>query len=387
MPAAMGSTRWHLPGVSELNQLQETVQNIPAGGGSANVVSVQQAGFINKLRGYLQAQVAQSAGTGAPAKSALGPVGGSIKRIQVMVAGRKPFFQLSGWGLAVYNEIANPDGSVMAPPAYLAGANDIAVTEAAHLTEHTAGGTAAQTYNVRGPFELQFGLPVWMAQLIPMGKDYIPIETKEAVGLWYLQERKTALTIDTEFYPSTVASGPYAPYNAGTGVVATWSASINQLRWERELYDVPPDIEAWPDQNFIHQVVEYDAAIAGGRWNFAIPQVGSLMRAIFIIRDTNNAMVEWTDLSELALTYGAADKPIARPGWALTHEFFEDYHRYPPKGVVVLDFYKAGREAARLALDTDRIANLAFQGTQAATTTGNVQVILESLVPQVIEVA
>ncbi len=100
MPAAMGSTRWHLPGVSELNQLQETVQNIPAGGGSANVVSVQQAGFINKLRGYLQAQVAQSAGTGAPAKSALGPVGGSIKRIQVMVAGRKPFFQLSGWGCA-----------------------------------------------------------------------------------------------------------------------------------------------------------------------------------------------------------------------------------------------------------------------------------------------
>lgn len=383
----LGSSAWHLPGVSELNQLQETVQNIPPAGGAANVVSVQQAGFINKLRGYLDAQISQSAGTTAPVKTAYGPLGGSIKRLQVLVAGRKPFFSLSGLGLLVYNEVNNPDSSVLRPPPYLTGTSDAVVAEAAHLTAHTVPTTGATTYNVKAPFELLFGIPVWMAKLIPMGKDYIPIETAEQVGLWYLQERKTALTIESEFWPPYAAAGNQTPYNAGVAVVALWSSSVNQLRWERELYDVPPDVNAWPDQNFVHQVVEYEAAIAGKTSTFPIPQVGALLRAIFILLDSNGALVEWTDLLNLSLTYGAADKPIDRPGWALVNDYLEDQGGYPMKGVVVLDFYKAGRQAARLARDTDRIANLAFNLLFSATTTGTVKIILESLVPQEIEVA
>lgn len=378
--------KWHLPGVSEVNYLSETVTNIPAAGGAGNVVSVQQAGFLKKIRGYLDAQVAQSAATAAPAKSAYGPLGGSIKRLQVLVAGRKPFFSLSGLGLMVYNEINNVDGSVLCPPAYLTGTSDAVIAEAAHLTAHTVPTTGATTYTVKYPFELLFGIPVWMTKLIGMGKDYIPIETAEEVGLWYLQERKTALTIESEFWPAYTATGPKGAYNAGTAAAATWSTSVNQLRWERELFDVPPDVSAWPDQRFIHQVVEYESAISGKAFSFPIPQVGSLLRAIFILLDSSDAVVEYTDLTNLSLTYGASDKPIDRAGYWLVNDYLHDYTRYPPKGVVVLDFYKAGRQAARLARDTDRVANLAFNGIFSATTTGTVKVILESLVPQAIEV-
>jgi len=382
------SGHWHLPGVTEVNFLQDTVMTIPAAGGAGTpIVSIQQAGFLSKLRCYLQAQVSQSAGTGAPSKSTYGPLGGSVKRLQATVAGRKPFFSLSGLGLTFYNEVANPDGSILAPAAYLAAAGDVAMAEARHLTEHDAGGTAAQTYDVRSPFELPFGLPVWMARLVGMGKDYIPVETKEEVGLWYLQERKTSLTIDADFYPAFVAAGPKAPYNAGTAVVALWSATVNALRFERELYDVPPDLKAWPDQAFVHQVVEYEAAISGKAFHSPIPQVGSLMRAIFVLLDASDLLVEWDDLQILSMTYGANDKPIDRPGWGFVNDYVLDYGRYPPKGVVVMDFYKAGREAARLARDTDRVANLSFDGLFSATTTGKVLIILESLVPQVIATA
>lgn len=378
--------KWHLPGVSEVNFLAETVTNIPAAGGAGNVVSVQQAGFLKKIRGYLDAQIAQTAAGTAPVKSTYGPLGSAIKRLQVLVAGRKPFFSLSGLGLMVYNEIANVDGSVLCPPAYLTGASDAVVAEAAHLTAHTVAGTAAQTYNVKAPFELLFGIPVWMTKLIGMGKDYIPIETAEEVGLWYLQERKTSLTIESEFWPAYVVSGQNAPYNAGATVAATWSATVNQLRWERELYDVPPDTTAWPDQRFIHQVVEFESTISGKAFSFSIPQVGSLLRAIFILLDANGALVEYTDLTNLSLTYGASDKPIDRSGIWFVNDYLHDYTRYPPKGVVVMDFYKAGRQAARLARDTDRVANLAFNGLFSSTTTGTVKIILESLVPQAIEV-
>jgi len=378
--------KWHLPGVTELNQLVEDSILIQPAGGAGNIVAVQEAGFINKLNGYLEAQVLQTVAAVAPAKSIYGPLGGTLRRLQVSVAGRKPFFDLSGLGLAYYNEVANPDASVMAPPAFLAAANEEVIVEGTHLTAHTAGAAGVQTYNLRRPFELNFGIPVWMTRLLAMGKDYIPVMSEEEVGLWYLQERKTKLNIEADFYPSSVAAGPLAPY-FGAGVTSTYSPTVNHLRFERELFSVPPDTDAWPDQGYVHQVIEYTTPIAGNTFDFPIPQVGSLLRAMFIPLDANGLQVQWTDLTHLRMRYGASDTPIDRPGWALVSDYEHDYGRYPPTGLVVLDFYKEGLRAARLARDTDRVANLAFQGDFTATATGQVRIILESLVPQEIQVA
>jgi hypothetical protein len=375
------SGRWYTGGVTELNLLQEAINTIPAAGGVGVPVTVQQAGFVKTLRGYLDAQIAQASGTGAPSKSQYGPLGSSLKRLQVLVAGRKPFFSVSGLGLAIYTEVANPYGSVVAVPPFL-GVTELNWTEAKHLTEYTAPTTGATTYNLRQPFEVNFGLPVWMTNLFAKDKAAVPVDYLEEVGLWYLQERKTALTLEAEFFAATVASGPLAPYNGGTAVVAAWNAATSRLRWERQLYSVPPNADDWPDQRFVHVVLETPAIpIVGKSWTYQIPQVGALLRAIVIMEDATPAFVEWDDLLNLQWTYGTSDKPIDRPGWALTHDYLYDYHNYPPKGVVVLDFYKAGMQATKLARNTDSIANLQLIGTHSATTTGAVRVITESLVP------
>jgi hypothetical protein len=373
---------FYKPGVSGINLLQEAAVFIPAGGGLAVPVTVQQTGFLQKLRLFLDAQVAQSAATGAPVKSAYGALGGSLKRIQVFAAGRKPFLSVSGLGLAYYNEMLNVDGSVFAPPPFLTGASDVVVAETAHLTAHTVSTTGATTYTVQQPAEVLFGLPVWMANEIRRGDKSFPAFWEEIVGLWYLAERKTQLTIDTEWYPAYVAAGPKAPYSAGTAAAATWSATVNRLRIERELLDVPPDPADWPSQTYVHQCVEYVAPITGKTFNFAMPQSGAVLRVGMIFLDSADALVDVSDLLEASWEYGSAEKPIARPGWACTHEFLHDYKRYPPKGLACLDFYKAGRGAARYARNSDLIANLAIKGTMSATTTGNVLMLVESLVPQ-----
>jgi len=85
--------RWNLPGQTELNQLQDVQTVIPLAGGAGNTVTIQQAGFVNKLRGWLDADIATTVGA-APVKSTWGVLGSAIRRIQVLVAGRKPFFSM-----------------------------------------------------------------------------------------------------------------------------------------------------------------------------------------------------------------------------------------------------------------------------------------------------
>lgn len=382
--------KFNLPGSTELNQLVEDSTYIPAGGGLGNVVVVQQAGFLRKLRGWLDTEVLQTVSTAGATKSTWGALGGSLNRLKATVHGRKPFFDISGLGLQVYNEVNNPDGSVFAPHAYLTVAiapADVNMVESTHLTQHTAGGAGAQTYVVRQPFELPFGMPVWMTRLIKLGKDFIPVQAEEEVGLWHLQDQQTRMEITTDFFPSVIQpdTDPHAPYSSDD-IVGTWSAVENRIRWERELYTVPSAMDELPDQSFIHQVIEYNQPIVNSAFRFPIPQVGSLLRAIFIFHDNEvgACLVDWAatmPTATIALTYGASDAPIVRPMWALVADYMSDYNRYPPDGTVVFDFYKAGRQAARLARDTDRIANLAFVGVTTGLATGTVRIILESLVP------
>ena len=384
----MSPAKWNLPGYTEINQLQDTVTTLPPAGGAGNTVTVQQAGFVNKLRGWIDADMTTTVGA-AIVKSTWGLPGGIIKRLQVLVAGRKPFFSMSGLGLGFYNEVNNPDGSVFAPPPYLAGAGDVVIAESTHLTNHTAGGGIG-TFVLWSPFELLFGLPVWMTRLIKLGDDYIPVSCEEEVGLWYLQERKTSLTIQAEFHPpvSVVAGDPESPYSQ-VGAVGLYDAG-SVINWERELFSVPPDITAWPDQGYVHQVIEYEAAIIGSTFSFPVPQVGALLRAIFIFHDNTDAkaLQQWTNVENIWMSYGASDRPIDRPAWTLVNDYLHDYGRYPPSGVLVLDFYKAGRRAARLARDTDEVSNLVLGGnTVAGFAAGTVKIILESLVPQNVEVA
>ena len=274
---------------AKLNQLVEDSTYIPAGGGLGNVVVVQQAGFLRKLRGWLDTEVEQTVSTLAALKSTWGPLGGSLARIKATVHGRKPFFDISGLGLQVYNEVNNPDGSVFAPHAYITaalGAADVNMAESTHLTAHTLGVVDVETYVVRQPFELPFGMPVWMTRLVKLGKDFIPVQAEEEVGLWHLQDQQTRMEITTEFFPPGIAAAtdPHAPYNSAD-IAATWSAVENRIRWERELYTVPSSMDELPDQSFIHQVIEYNQPIVNSAFRFPIPQVGSLLRAIFISMD------------------------------------------------------------------------------------------------------
>ena len=382
--------KFNLPGVTELNQLVEDSTYIPVGGGLGNVVTVQQVGFLKKMRGWLDSEVEQTVSTGAALKSTWGALGGSLRRLKATVHGRKPFFDISGLGLQVYNEVNNPDGSVFAPHAYITaalGAADVNMVESTHLTQHTFGVVNVATLVVCQPFELPFGMPIWMTRLIKLGSDYIPVQAEEEVGLWHLQDQQTRMEITTDFFPAVVqtATDPQAPYNSAD-IVGTWSTVENRIRWERELYTVPSAIDELPNQAFIHQVIEYNQPIVNSAFRFPIPQVGSLLRAIFIFHDNTDAhcLTDWAatmPTATIALTYGASDTPILRPMWAMVADYVLDYKRYPPDGVVVFDFYKAGRKAARLARDTDRIANLAFEGVTTGLATGTVRIILESLVP------
>jgi len=385
---------WNLAGKTELNQLRENSTFIPfigvgpaAAPAPGNTITIQQAGFLNKLRGWLDAQVNLTVGA-APVKSAYGPLGGSVNWIRAVVQGRKPFYSLSGWGLWVYNLVCNPDANPCTVWPYLAAAGEVVLVEGTHLTGHTAAAAVANEV-VRCPFEMPFGLPVWMTRLIKLGADYIPVQCEEEVGLWHLQSDQSKLSIETIFNPPvtvTVAALGIddAPLHQA-GIVGTWNAGYaNQIMWERELFSVPSDPKAWPDQGYIHQVVEYQQPIVASTFRFPIPQVGALLRAILIFEDVNGCPVDWTTIvgGTIGLSFGASDTPIVRPLWAFVDEYMEDYEGYPPIGVVVFDFYKAGRRAARLARDTDRIANMAFFGTSTAgLVTGRVRIILESLVP------
>ena len=371
---------WYDAGVTEQNLLPEGPIT-PIDGGHATPLVVQQAGFIRKIRGFMDVQIDQSAATAAPTISDYGPLGSFLKRIQVLAAGRKPFFSMSGYGLTIYNEVCNPDASVFAVPAIAAG---FGLDDGASLVTYTAPGTGAQTYHIEQPFELPFSIPIWLTNVIRRGDVQIPAMVLEEVGLWYLQERKTQLTIETEWYGvDSVAATPKAPYCDDADLVATLNSG-SRLYLERELLSVPRRRQDWPSQAWVHQVIEHSADIAGKQAIFPVPQVGALLRAIIISLDSDGAPVEWTDVDKLSWEFGASDKPIERHGRHLVQDYITDYDRQPPKGVVVLDFWKAGRYANQLARNTDLIANLKITTDYTATTTGKQLIILESLVPQVV---
>lgn len=373
---------WIDAGVTEQNLISEKSLTMPAATGGPQVVPLQKAGIIRRLRFWQDLEVAQSAGTGAPSKSAWGPLGSSLKRIQIMAAGRKPFYQASGLMTQVYNEIINRDGSPLAPVAYDAASN---VAAAKALMEYTAPGAGAQTYKVRYPFEIPFSIPLMTQRMMQSRSGPFAAMNLDEVGLWVVQERKTDLTIENEWYPGfSATASARAPYSGGTGVAAAYTVANSLMKVERDLYTVPQLDSDLPDMRWVHTAIEYSQAISGKKAEFDIPQTGALLRAICVVLDANDAFVEYDDCESIVWSYGTNDQPIARDGRWVTQEYLQDYFRYPPKGVLVLDFYKWGWGAARLARNTDVVANLMLKLQFTATTSGTVLILLESLLPNVV---
>lgn len=381
-PVVQEVPSWYDPGVTEQNVIPETPIVEPAVAGVAPVVPIQKAGFIRMFRFYLKEIINQSAATGAPSKSVYGTLGSRLQRISILAAGRKPFLGVSGLGLEVLSEVENPYGSVFAAPTY---DNTLGLVGAKAVTEYTAPGTGAQTYNVRHAVEYPMSLPVWLTNVIKRGDLKIPAMTLEDVGLWYLQERKTQMTVESSWYApvNAAAASNTAAYSGGTGLVATLDPS-SRMFIERDLFTVPQDMRAFPNQTYVHVVNEYEPSIAAKMCNYPIAQVGALLRAIGIMLDSSGNPIEWDDLQQLTWSFGTSDTPINRAGYFLTDEFVHDNGRYPPKGVVVLDFWKAGNYASKLARNTDQVANLSLNALFGSTTTGTIKWLLESLVPEAI---
>jgi hypothetical protein len=97
--------------------------------------------------------------------------------------------------------------------------------------------------------------------------------------------------------------------------------------------------------------------------------------------DANGAPVETTDLSSLNWIYGANANPINRAGTMYVNDYLFARGFYPPKGLVVLDFYAKGWFGLKLARDTQSLANLRFESTYTATTTGLQRIVLDRMVP------
>jgi hypothetical protein len=91
--------------------------------------------------------------------------------------------------------------------------------------------------------------------------------------------------------------------------------------------------------------------------------------------------VETTDLSSLNWIYGANANPINRAGAMYVNDYLFTRGFYPPKGLVMLDFYAKGWYGLKLARDTQSLANLRFETSYAATTTGMQRIVLDRMVP------
>ena len=358
---------WNDPNVSEQQLILESPIPHPGDNGGLKTLSLQRAGYLKRLRMYHTLVFVQSAGTGAPAKSAWGPFGSSIKKIRVEANGKVPLYSVSGLGAQIYNEIENRDGSMLAQPAYEAANN---VTAALTLLSYTTPTTGAVTYTLKYAIEFLFSLPVFVKGLAT------------ELGLWLLQEQSVDVGIELDHNkPYNAAAAVDSPYSAGTAVAGTTTLATSFTAVERELYGVPGAKEDRPDESFAHQVIEYEQAILGKFARFDIPSSGLVLRAILILLDSANAFVEYTDIDNIAVVYGSNITPILRPGWSMVQEFVQDYGRYPPKGVVALDFYKWGLDTVRLVKNSEALANFRLEVRMLATASGTVKILLDTLVP------
>lgn len=359
-------TPWGDPGVSELLQIQETSIQMPNTTGGMKTQTLQRAGMLRRLRMLFQSQINVSAYTNAPTKSAYGPLGAGINRIRVEANGQIPLVDLSGLGAEVYNEIQNRDGSVMAPAAFSSTPN---LTAAAEIAAYDAVGATGNFY-ARYPFEFQFALP------------FLISGRTEELGLWLLQNQAIDLSVTVQFNdPVAAAAANSVLWGGGTNTKAGVPAG-SFVNIERELYTIPQDPKNFPNLQWAHQVIEYDVPFTGNLARFNIPRAGLLLRAIFINQDASGNLLESaTDVSSLKWMYGSNETPISRNGYALDHEYLQDYNRRPLKGVNVLDFYKWGENGLKFVKNTEDLANLRTETTFAVTASGTQKVILDRLVP------
>lgn len=360
---------WNDPNVTEQIITLENYIAHPGDAGGLKSLSLQRAGYLKNLRFWLNVVFGQTAGTGAPSKSAWGPLGAALQRIRVEANGKVPLYSLTGMGAEIYNEVENRDGSVAAPTVYDAVNN---LTAGASLVSYTTPGTGAQTYTVKYPFELRMSVPVFIRGLAT------------ELGLWLLQDQSVDINLDAQFYPPYAAAAtPFALYSGGTAVTGTTTLASSALFIERELYGVPAQRADRPDESFAHQVIEYTAILGGKFARFDIPASGLVLRAIMYVLDGSNNFVEWTDVDQVSVVYGSNVTPIQRTGWGMITEFLTDYNRYPFKGVFALDFYKWGLDTVRLVKNSEVLANFRIEVRMLTTATGTVNIILDTLVPVV----
>jgi hypothetical protein len=358
---------WGDANVSELQQIQETTIAMPTVNGGQVTRTFQRAGLLKRIRMLSSAQINVSAYTNAPTKSAYGPLGAFINRIRLEANGQIPLFDLSGLGAAVYNEIQNRDGSVLATPPYL-GATVHNMAASANLATYDTVGATGDFY-AKFPFEFQLALPMNING------------QQTELGLWLLQNQAIDLGLTVQFNdPVAAAAANNALWGGGTNTkVGVVAGSFLQI--ERELYTIPADPKNYPNLKWAHQVIEYSNPFTGNFSRFDIPRSGLLLRAVAINLDGSGNAIENTDISSMKFVYGSNDTPINRPGVMLNEEFVNDYNRLPPKGVSVLDFYKWGENGLKFVKDTESLANLRLETTFTATASGTQRIILDTLVP------
>lgn len=359
---------WGDPNITEQLLIQETsIQPQSVNGGNVSR-NLQRAGLLRKLRFYQNAQITLTGYTTAPGKSPYGPLS-FINSISVLANGQVPLVQLSGKSIMFYMEVENPDGSVLTRPLNIAELN---VTDSLKLARYDAIG-ATGTFNAMYPFEILHAIPVNIRGLM---MEY---------GMWLLQNQGIDLTVTINFNPCYATSATNdAVWSAGTGIVTTGTDLNNSnVQIERELYTIPTDPRAFPNMAWAHQIVEFVTPFTGKTMIFQIPRSGYLLRALILNQDASAQplFVEYNDILNFKWQYGATDTPVNRPGWAFIEEFLSDYDRQPPKGCIVLDFYRRGDFAMKLIKDTENLANLRIEEDFGTTTSGTTTIILDRLIP------
>jgi len=354
---------WGDPGVTELLQLQENSITVPALGGGQRAVTLSRAGFLKKLRFYMKNVVNVSAYTSGSQKTVYGPLA-SIANLAVKANGQIDLINISGYGATVYNEVQNRDGSVLARPLNISELN---VSDSLKLAQYDAI-SATGIKNALYPFEFNFALPMNIRGQM------------QEIGLWMLQNQAIDVSINVSFNPlyNAVASND-SPWSAGTLTAALDTSS--ELQVERELYDVPSDPKDFPRLDWAHQVIEYVVPFTGSLSRFNIPRSGLILRVLVINLDSSGLPVEHSDVTSLSWIYGANRTPITRNGYNITAEYLQDYNRQPPKGTLVLDFYKWGDQGLKLVKDSEVLANLRLETKFATTTTGTQKIIIDRLYP------
>lgn len=356
---------WNDPGVTEANFLQESPILIPAMTGGIKTLSLQRAGFLKALRLWYSGAVNVSAYTSGSSKSPYGPLGGGINRIRVTANGQIPLVDLSGFGLQLYDEIQNRDGSTIFQPTVSSVLNVAAATalELYPAIAATGDKIAGQTA------EIKFALPILVQQRM--------VE----MGLWLLQNQAIDTTMEVVFNPLYQAAASYNALWSGGTLTATMLAANSFMKVERELYSIPVDPKDFPPIAFAHQIVEFDNPIGGSTVEFQLPRAGLILRVAVMTLNASGAVVDISDIANMRWIYGANETPIDRPGWALLREYLTDYDRLPPQGLALLDFYKWGWEGLKLVKNAEATANLRLQTVYTSTTSGTQKIIVDRLVP------